>query len=157
MADIKRIKHELEIRDLVARFADAVNRKATADMHQLFTHNGVLEIPGLGVNVVGVPAIIQFLDDILAFWSGIVQAVHSGRVVLQSGPHAGQAKGRWYLSEFGLREGVDTYAAGIYSDSYAKVGGGFRFTKRRFDLLYLRSGTTVTVNPFPADLPADLG
>lgn len=151
LSDIKRIKHEMEIRELVATFADVVNRKATVEMHQLFTPNAELVITGLGTYA-GVQAIIDFLDDILGLWSGIVQAVHSGLVVLPRCPHPEQANGRWYLSEFGVKEGVDTYAGGVYSDDYVRTNHGFRFARRRFDLLYLRSGSSATAYPFPSDL-----
>jgi hypothetical protein len=148
---MKRIKHELEIRDLVARFADVVNRKATAEMNQLLTPDAELVITGFQT-VVGAPAIVTFLHDILDLWSGIVQAVHSGRVTLQGDTHPAQANGRWYLSEFGVKEGVDTYVGGVYSDDYVRTSSGFRFARRRFDLLYLRSGSSVTAYPFPGDL-----
>ena len=151
MSSIKQIKQELEIRDLVARFADVVNRKATAEMDQLLTPDAELVITNFQT-VVGAPAIITFLHDLLALWGGIVQAVHSGRVTVEGGTHPVQASGRWYLSEFGVKEGVDTYAGGVYSDDYVRTSSGFRFSRRRFDLLYLRSGASVAAYPFPADL-----
>jgi hypothetical protein len=151
LSDIKEIKHELEIRELVARFADMVNRKATAEMYQLFTPDAELVITGLDTYT-GVATIVGFLSDILDLWSGIVQAVHSGLVMLEGGSHPVQAKGRWYLSELGVKEGVDTYVGGVYSDDYVRTNDGFRFTRRRFDLLYLRSGTSATAYPFPSDL-----
>jgi hypothetical protein len=62
------------------------------------------------------------------------------------------AKGRFYLSEFGVKEGADTYAGGVYSDEYVRTLHGFRFSRRRFDLLYLRVGTSAAAFPFPSDL-----
>jgi hypothetical protein len=145
---LKRIQQEMEIRDLVARFADAVNRKATGDMYDLFTHDAVLEVPGFG-SPAGIPAIVAFLDGLLVLWTGLVQAVHSGTITLHgSGAHP-TAEGRWFLSELGVREGIDTYVSGAYTDKYVHAGGKFRFARRRFDLLYLRSGTNVTAYPFP--------
>ncbi len=151
MSDLKRIQHELEIRDLVARFADVVNRKATNEMYQLFTPDAELVITGVQAYV-GVNAIVTFLTDILSLWSGIVQAVHTGLVTVPDHPHPLVAKGRWYLSEFGVKQGIDTYAGGVYSDDYVRTNGCFRFSRRRFDLLYLREGDTATAYPFPSDL-----
>lgn len=147
MPDLKRIEQEMEIRDLVARFADAVNRKATGEMAALFTADAVLEVPGYG-SPTGPAAIVAFLEGLLVLWTGIVQAVHSGLVTVHDGPHP-TAEGRWYLSEFGVREGIDTYVGGAYTDRYVQSGGKFRFARRRFDLLYLRSGSSVTGYPFP--------
>ncbi|HVJ16715.1 MAG TPA: nuclear transport factor 2 family protein, partial [Polyangiaceae bacterium] len=90
---------------------------------------------------------------ILNKWSTILQAVHSGTVELVPNTHPQRATGRWYLSEFGVLEGVDTNVGGVYSDVYVRTASGFRFTRRRFDLLYMRSGTSVTAQPFPSDLP----
>ena len=147
------IRQKFEIHELVARFADLVNRKAMNEMQHLFTPDAVLDIPGFSVHVVGRDNIITFLTDILALWSGIVQAVHSGTVELVPDTHPQQATGRWYLSEFGVLEGVDTNVGGVYSDEYVRTASGFRFSRRRFDLLYMRSGTSVTAQPFPSDLP----
>lgn len=151
MSDIHHIKNELAIRDLVARFADAVNRKATAEMYQLFTPDAELVIPGVGTYT-GVEAIVTFLADILSLWTGIVQAVHSGLVMLPPGPHPHHAKGRWYLSEFGVKQGVDTYVGGVYSDDYVFTGDCVRFSRRRFGLLYIREDGVATAFPFPPDL-----
>jgi hypothetical protein len=151
MSNVEFIQDELQIRDLIATFADAVNRKATAEMYELFTPDAELEITGLDTYV-GVEAIVTFLSDVLGLWSGIVQAVHSGRVMLPHRAQPTKAAGRWYLSEFGVKEGVDTYVGGVYSDKYVRRANRFVFARRRFDLLYLRSGTVVTAYPFPADL-----
>lgn len=153
MSKKAQIRHKLEIHELVARFADLVNRKAMNEMHHLFTPDAVLDIPGFSQHLVGRDNIITFLTDILSLWSGIVQAVHSGTVELVSDTHPQRATGRWYLSEFGVKEGVDTYAGGVYSDDYVRTASGYRFTRRRFDLLYLRAGASVTAQPFPSDLP----
>ncbi|MDI1442557.1 nuclear transport factor 2 family protein [Polyangium sp. 6x1] len=147
------MRQKFEIHELVARFADLVNRKAMNEMHQLFTVDAVLDIPGFSTHVVGRDNIITFLADILSLWSGIVQAVHSGTVELVSDTHPQRATGRWYLSEFGVKESVDTYVGGVYSDDYVRTSTGFRFTRRRFDLLYMRAGSTVTAQAFPSDLP----
>ncbi|MDI3287303.1 nuclear transport factor 2 family protein [Polyangium sp. 15x6] len=152
MSGKAQIRQKLEIHDLVARFADLVNRKAMNEMHHLFTPDAVLDITGFQ-HIVGRNNIITFLTDILSLWSGIVQAVHSGTVELLPGTHPKQATGRWYLTEFGVKEGVDTYVGGVYSDDYVRTASGFRFTRRRFDLLYMRAGATVTAQAFPSDLP----
>ncbi|TKC97871.1 nuclear transport factor 2 family protein [Polyangium fumosum] len=142
---------KFEIHELVARFADLVNRKAMNEMHHLLTPNAVLDIPGH--HVAGRNNIVTFLADILNKWSTIIQAVHSGTVEFVPNTHPQRATGRWYLSEFGVLEGVDTNVGGVYSDEYVRTASGFRFTRRRFDLLYMRSGTSVTAQPFPSDLP----
>ncbi len=151
MNPLQRIEDDLAIRDLVARFADSVNRKVATQMYPLFTDDIVLEVVGFGVWS-GADAVVTFLDDILSLWEGFVQAVHSGVVTLEGGPLPQQATGRWYLSEFGVREGLDSYASGSYSDHYVKENGVWRFSQRRFDLLYFRQGGTVTTYPVPPEL-----
>jgi hypothetical protein len=83
---------------------------------------------------------------LLERWSVIFHAVHSGRVHLDGD----RATGRWYISEFGqLRDGTEVRFAGVYHDEYARTGDGWRFTRRRYDGMFARTGAQVRVTPFP--------
>jgi len=151
MTPIQHIEDELEIRDLVSRFADILNRNALGELGELFAPDGALEVVGEGTHV-GASAIEAFFSDTLAAWSGFMHAVHAGRVQLGTGPRPLEAKGRWYLSEFGLREGVDTCASGAFTDQYRKGPDGWRFARRRYDRYYFRAGNRVSVHPLSPEL-----
>lgn len=142
------VADELAVRDLVAGFADVVNRMAPEEMRDVFAPDGELVVTGWGEHR-GHDAIVAFLNGLLERWSLIFHAVHSGRLSLDGN----RATGRWYISEFGqLRDGTEVRFAGVYHDEYARTGDGWRFTRRRYDGMFSRTGDGVRVTPFPAGL-----
>jgi len=147
------LTEELALRDLVHRYADAVSRRDSAAVAGAFTDDGVWIVPGYG-EPRGRAEIAAFLDDLLGSWATIVHALLSGRVHLDATDHD-RATGRWYIAEFGQRgDGVEVFFAGVYHDEYARVGGLWRFARRRYDSLFRRVGTELTTSPFPPDAPA---
>lgn len=82
-----------------ARFTDAVNRRSSADLAELFVPDGVWVVPGMGA-VQGTEAIGALLVRLLDDFSFLVQQVTSGSV--RSGHD--RAAARWYIEEW-VREG----------------------------------------------------
>jgi uncharacterized protein (TIGR02246 family) len=122
---------ELAIRDLIERYADAVNRRDASDWGALWTHDGVWEVFG---------GAIAGRDAVVATWSGAMQGfpfvfhlAHSAVIEV-----AGDAaRGRWTISE----QLVD--AAGraqtllaLYHDEYRREPGGWRIARRRLEPKY---------------------
>lgn len=146
---------ELAVHDLVHAFADVVTRKAVDEMRELFTPDGVWTVPGYG-EPVGHDAIIAFLGGVLAHWEGIVHGLLSGRVRLDGDT----GTGRWYITEFGIRDGADFAIAGCYTDSYVRRDGRWWFASRRYDGLWRKDPTGSACTPFPAEpapLPGTIG
>jgi hypothetical protein len=140
------IADQLAIRDLLAEFADAVNRMAPDDLRALFTPEAEWSVTGWGDHR-GHDAIVEFLAGLLVRWDVIFHAIHSGRVRLDGG----RAAGRWYISEFGrLKDGTEVRYAGVYHDDYVRTGDGWQFARRRFDGMFSRHGGEVRVTPFPS-------
>ena len=147
------VVEELALRDLVARYADAVSRQDSAAVADTFAVDGVWSVGGYG-EPRGHAEIAAFLDGLLDNWEVIVHALLSGRVHLDPTNHE-RATGRWYISEFGRRsDGTEVFFAGVYHDEYARVGGLWRFARRRYDSMFRRVGDTLTTSPFPEDAPA---
>jgi hypothetical protein len=145
---------EQAIRDLLADFADCITRKATGEVRRLFTPDGTWDVTGWGTHT-GHDAVFGFIDGILGQWESIVHCIHSGRIVL--GPDRTTATGRWIISEFGTKGGVEVKFAGVYHDRYVLVDGAWRFALRRFDGMFSRIGAgPATVQRFPAELDGDL-
>ena len=49
-----------------------------------------------------------------------------------------RAKGRWYITEHGkMEDGTALLTLGVYHDEYTRGAEGWRFQRRRFDLLQL--------------------
>ena len=149
MASVEELTDQLAIRDLLAGFADAVNRMRPADLRPLFTDDAVWVVTGWG-EPRGHDAIEAFLDGLLAKWAMIFHAIHSGHVTLDGD----RARGEWYISEFGqLHDGTEVRIAGVYHDDYARgADGRWRFARRRYDGMFSRFGGELKVTPYPADL-----
>jgi uncharacterized protein (TIGR02246 family) len=139
------VADQLAIRDLLADFADAVNRMSPDDLRRLFTPDGEWIVTGWGEHR-GHDDIVDFLAGLLERWEVIFHALHSGRVRLEGS----RATGRWYLTEFGkLKDGTEVRFAGVYHDEYVRVADGWRFARRRYDGMFSRIGGELNVTPFP--------
>jgi uncharacterized protein (TIGR02246 family) len=149
MASLGELTDQLAIRDLLAGFAEAVNRMRPDELRALFTEDAQWVVTGWG-EPRGHDAIVAFLDDLLVKWAMIFHAVHSGQVRLD-GDHA---TGEWYISEFGqLNDGTEVRIAGVYHDAYRRgPDGRWRFARRRYDGMFSRFAGVLKVTPYPADL-----
>jgi hypothetical protein len=143
-----RVGDELALRNLVARYADAVTRMDSEALRELFTPDGEWIVTGHG-EPRGHDEVVAFLDGLLANWNGIVHALLSGTVTLDT-TDPFRATGRWYISEFGqMRSGDEVLFAGVYHDEYTRDAGEWRFARRRYNSLFRRVGGTVATTPFP--------
>jgi ketosteroid isomerase-like protein len=142
------VAEEFALRDLVARYADAVTRQDTRAVAELFTADGEWIVTGHG-EPRGHDEIAAFLDGLLGNWNGIVHALLSGRVHLDPAD-PDRATGRWYISEFGEVSGGDeVFFAGVYHDVYVRDEGLWRFARRQYNSLFRRTGADVATTPFP--------
>ncbi len=139
---------EARVRDLVAHYADAVTRQAADEVSLLFSPDGVWTVTGYGTHE-GRDAVRGFLAGLLEHWDTIVHALLSGRVALDPEDPT-RARGRWYISEFGVRtDGTEVFFAGVYHDEYVARDGTWYFARRRYDSMFRRIGTEVSTSPFP--------
>jgi ketosteroid isomerase-like protein len=143
-----RVADELSLRNLVARYADAVTRQDASVLRDLFAPDGEWIVTGHG-EPRGHDEIVAFLDGLLANWNGIVHALLSGTITFDAVDPL-RATGRWYISEFGqLRNGDEVFFAGVYHDEYTRDTGAWRFARRRYHSLFRRTGDGVATSPFP--------
>lgn len=143
---------EWAVHDLLHRYADAVCRKASADVADLFTADGVWHVGDYG-EPSGRAEIAAFLDGLLEQWDTIVHALLSYRVHLDASD-GDRATGRCYISEFGRRtDGTEVFFAGVYHDEFRREDGSWRFAHRRYDSMFRRVGTDLSTSPFPPDAP----
>ncbi len=134
------------IRQLVERYADAVNRVDAKDWGATWAANGVWDLGQMRVE--GRDKIVAFWSQIMPTFPFVVQIVHSGVITSVDGD---RATGRWYLSEYMHRaDGSRNHGIGYYRDQYVRVDGQWLFAERKYSLLY--SGPTDlsgTVTPHP--------
>jgi ketosteroid isomerase-like protein len=126
------------IRDLVARFADAVNRLDVVAFEALWTPEATWIIdPPTDYRSSGPRAEIAsgFETGMRAGWKSFSQYVH-GTVVELDGD---RAVARSYLSELGIpAQGEGGYMNyGTYIDQLERTTDGWRFKERHYRYLYL--------------------
>lgn len=137
---------ELAIRNLVARFSDAVNRRSPADLGALFVPQGRWTVPGVGT-VEGGEQISGLLDRLLGGFGFLVQLTLQGEVRAVGD----EASARWYIEEIARdSDDVGWHFIGTYHDRYTRTDAGWRFQSRRFDFLYRgRADLAGKTYPFP--------
>ena len=137
-----------EITELLAHYADAVNRRDLEAWTKVWSEDGIYTLNGASKRV-GRDAIVALYEKAMAMVESMLQVVHNGTVEVDGD----SATGRWYVSEHhGLGDGKSVYVIGVYQDRYIRTADGWKFAERHFDQLYLEnrngdlSGTTF---PFP--------
>ena len=143
---------ELEIRDLVHRYADASSRRDPAGVASTFTSDGEWTAATLG-HCQGRDALVSFFTRMLGDWNAFLQGLLSGLVILDA-TEPDRAKGRWFVQEIGQRsDGANLSVAGVYHDEYVRDAGAWRIIRRQYDPLLVRADDAVTALPFPTDVP----
>jgi hypothetical protein len=125
---------ELRIGELVARYADAVNR-ADADQWR-GTWAAEAEWHLRTSVVTGRDAIVARWRELLPRYESIIQLVTSG----WSEEAAEGARGRWNVLEILRRAGADRDCLQVttYTDRYVRAGGGWLFARRGLVVHYSR-------------------
>ncbi len=137
------VADELAIRDLVARYADAVN---VADAGAWGANWAESAVWHLGPSTVeGRQSIVDFWRTAMATFESVVQLVAHGTVWADGDG----AAGRWAIWEVGRREGAGTFVVGSYEDRYTNESGEWLFAERRFSAGYRGEVVAGEFFPFP--------
>jgi uncharacterized protein (TIGR02246 family) len=126
---------ELAIRDLVARYVEAV---ATADAElyrSVWAPEAVWDVDGRG-RFHGPDAITELFVKLRERQEFAIQRLVSGRVEVGTGDPPDTASGRWVIHSLTRTDGQGSELAGIYDDRYARTADGWRFVERVFHPLY---------------------
>jgi hypothetical protein len=124
------------IEDLVKRYCDAVTRRDWDAFEALFSESAVLAIGDpVATRFEGAHAIREGMSAMVDAQELLVQ-VSYGTVVDFDGPD--RARSRSTIREMVRGEGLAGLVVfGIYSDAFARESGGWRFTERRLQFLYI--------------------
>lgn len=122
---------ELALRNLMARYVDAVNRYDADAWIATWTDDAVwylLEPPARG------------RADILALWQQMMASFEFALMLPSSclfQVEGDTASGHWYLHEYIRdREGVGSTILSRYQDTYTRRDGQWLFQSRRYQFLY---------------------
>lgn len=131
--DLQRLADDLAIRDLTARFTDAVNRSDPAALGALFTEDGEWVVPGMETTH-GPEAAAARIGELRSTFVHLLQLLFSGHVGLAEDGQTAAAT--WYLSE-SASDGDKAFAfTGVYRDELRRTEAGWRFARRTFTFLY---------------------
>lgn len=123
---------DLAIRDLVARYADAVCRRDAEAWAATWAEDGVWQLPG-APRVQGRDAIVALWRNAMAGLPFVAQLVHQGVLDIDGD----RATGRWYLTEtLKTADGSGRHDIGVYEDRYVRTADGWRFSERHYTILH---------------------
>jgi len=145
--------HDTGIRRLQHAYADVVNRRAWAELDELFDPAAEVVIDrraGEPLRLVGGAQVGSFIGTAIANFSFFEFVVLNAHIAFPDGVGSGRAVCRLFMCE--LRQdattGAFTTAFGLYHDRYALDGRRWRFTERRYHSL-ARHGGVLDVFPLP--------
>ncbi len=115
---------EEAIRQLVARYADAVTRRDADAWSATWTNDGVWDLGNKHAE--GRDEIVDLWRASMAVFETVIQLVHQGTIDVERD----DAVGRWYLHEESMRAGIRVRYFGAYDDEYRRTADGWRFTRR---------------------------
>lgn len=126
------MKDEREIRNLVARYAYAIESGDVEGWSRTWADEGEWDV--LGVTNRGREAVVKHLEKLLGGLDFVVQIASGG--VLEVGSDT--ATGRWAVTEHGrFAGGAPLFTLGVYRDNYVRVEGEWRFARRAFHATYI--------------------
>lgn len=131
---LRAVEDELSIRNLAARFTDAVNERDVAAFRQLWTNDAVWEIgPPLQSRAEGVDEIAALLSRLLEAEQYFMQMTHSGVIEIKGD----RATARFVERERGRGESSYYDCLAVYEDVLVREGNGWLFAKRFYRYRFL--------------------
>jgi ketosteroid isomerase-like protein len=146
VSSLQAIIDRVEIEALRAEFTDAVMMRDGNRLASLFTQDGAVRMPHIGVAAVGPQALRAAAARLQSQWVFFVQNTHPGPVTVEGDI----AWGRAYISELaGLTDGTSSLNYAIYHDRYRRTSEGWKFTERIYEIRY--ASTTSPADSAPPD------
>lgn len=142
------IADELAIRNLVARYSDAVNRRDAEAWGNCWTEDAVWKIMGMAPE--GRETIVGLWSQFMGGFPFVVQMPSECLITL----NGDEATVRAYLTETGKGpDGSGMLTLGVYHDRVRREADAWRFTERSFHAMY--SGP-MDMSGEPAGFPAEI-
>ena len=159
-AALARMVDEAAVRSLQQAYADVVNRRAWAELRDLFLPDLVLELD-LGTTVLradGPDGVGAFIGERLDEFDFFEFVVLSATVALAPDGDPDRATARLYMCELRhtVADGAFSVAYGVYEDEHRRVDGRWWFAGRRYRS-WARTAAgpdrALDVFPFPRPFP----
>ena len=122
---------ENAIRDLLARYIDAVNRVDQDAWAATWAEDATWAL--MGTEISGRSNLVPFWAAAMGSFEFVVMVLNSNTVQIDGDV----ATGRSYVTEhLNAKEGGPAMVLGIYDDTFSKIDGEWLFTSRRYNVLY---------------------
>jgi ketosteroid isomerase-like protein len=129
--DLRAIGDELAIRNLVARYAEAVNQGDAEAWVSTWARDGCWTLGGERSE--GHENLLHTWRNLMGLFERVIQLPQSG--VIEVSGDCGE--GRWSMIELGRSQGGDSsWTLGTYYDDYRREEAAWRFVSRRFEFIY---------------------
>ena len=140
------VEDELAIRNLVARYCDAVCRRDAGRWAATWAEDGTWDLGG-GRVTHGRAAAVELWSAALAKYPWVAQLAPTGTVEVTGDT----GRGAWWVLELNhLQDGSGALHLGHYDDEYRRTPEGWQFSSRRFAMVYRGPLDPGTVVPLPA-------
>ena len=122
---------EIAIRNLMATYVDAANRRDGEAWKATWVEDAVWELLGNPV---------ECRDNILSLWSQVLETFDFALLIPSSGMfevNGDHASGHWYLQEHTRNlKGEATSMISRYLDTYTRVEGSWLYQSRAYSVIY---------------------
>lgn len=139
------LEDELALRDLSARYVDAVNRGDGLSWRATWSEDASWFL--MGQEVKGRDNILAFWRQTMELFNFVVMTLNSGTVDIEGNA----ATGRWYVTEHLSMKGAEPATIlGVYDDKYIKFDGQWLIQSRGYHMLYQGApDLSGTYQPYP--------
>ncbi|MGP7997147.1 MAG: nuclear transport factor 2 family protein [Streptosporangiaceae bacterium] len=134
MSDFQAMADRVEIEALRGEFTDAAMMNDYGRAASLFTDDGALRMPNVGVELTGREEIAAMGGRRESLLDHFVQTTHPGTIQLDGDA----ASGRAYLCELlHFRDGRSELNYAVYHDRYQRTPDGWKFAERSYEIRYV--------------------
>ncbi|MEA2274264.1 MAG: hypothetical protein QOI98_2972, partial [Solirubrobacteraceae bacterium] len=113
--------HQLAVRNLVHRYADAVCRRDDAQWASCWAPDGQWDL--FSRSLQGLGDVMAFYRRAMARYDAVVQLVHNGVVNIANE----SGLGCWYITEHAWQAQTGSLLIGRYDDAYIRIDGSWLF------------------------------
>ncbi len=128
---LQEMSDRFEIQDMLYRYADIIDRKAPAELTEIFTPDAHIDYSAFGGTVGDLPSTIAFLNEAMPAFSA-TQHLNANIQITVSGDTASGRVMCFNPMAMPVSEETKVFMLGLwYVDSYRRTDGGWRISQRK--------------------------
>ncbi len=140
------VEIELAVRNLVARYGDAVCRRHEGDWAATWAEDCEWQLDDDRITH-GRDATVALWRTSIAKYAWVAQLPTSGVITVDDSG----VRGTWYIQEFNHRvDGTAVMHLGRYLDTYVETAEGWQFASRRLHMMYRGAMDVGRLTPLPS-------